>query len=151
MEQPSKPAGIEDAEVVEPGSRDERDGEAGVGDGTDSGRLSDMLRRAMVAGLGAVFMTEEGIRTYVKDMKLPKEVMSFVVGQAGRSKDELFRVVGEELRRFFESAALKEELKKLISEMTIEVKAEIRLRPNGEAPEVKVTETSTRRVPRKKA
>lgn len=150
MEQPSKPAGIEDAEVVEPGVRDERAGDTGE-DGTDGGRLSDMLRRAMVAGLGAVFMTEEGIRTYVKDMKLPKEVMNFVVGQAGRSKDELFRVVGEELRRFFESAALKDELKKLISEMTIEVKAEIRLRPEGEAPEVKVTETTTRRVPRKKA
>ena len=84
-------------------------------------------------------------------MKLPKEVMNFVVGQAGRSKDELFRVVGEELRRFFESAALKDELKKLISVMTIEVKAEIRLRPDGEEPEVKVTETTTRRVPRKKA
>jgi hypothetical protein len=107
------------------------------------GGVTEMLRKAMVAGLGAVFMTEEGIRALVKDLKLPKDVMGFAVGQAERSKDELFRIVGVEMRRFFESAALRRELIKLLSEMTIEVKAEIRLRP--ESPEVKVSTSTARR------
>lgn len=123
--------------------------------GSVEGRgLSDMLRKAMVAGLGAVFMTEEGIRTYVKDLKLPKELMGFVVGQAERSKDELFRVVGQELRHFFESAALRRELTRLLSEVTIELKAEIRLKPSGEGglpePEVKVHSATARRQARKR-
>jgi hypothetical protein len=110
----------------------------------ESRKLTDMLRKAMVAGLGAVFMTEEGIRTYVKDMKLPKDVMGYVVGQAGRSKDELFRVIGEELRRFFESEAMRREFAKLVSNMTIEINAEIRLRPDGQKPEIKLNAATAR-------
>jgi len=98
----------------------------------------------MVAGLGAVFMTEEGIRAYVKDLKLPKDVMGYVVGQAGKSKTELFRVIGEELRRFFESERLRRELAKLLSEVTIEVNAEIRLRPDKSAPEVRLKSARAR-------
>jgi len=150
MEQPKRAADVEDAEVVDPKAPEATDGEEADYGSTDPRRLTDMLRKAMVAGLGAVFMTEEGIRTYVKDLKLPKDVMGFVVGQAERSKDELFRVVGEELRRFFESAALRDELKKLMSEMTIEVKAEIRLRPDGQEPDVTITETAARHTPKKK-
>lgn len=108
------------------------------------GGVTDVFRRAMVAGLGAVFMTEEGIRTLVKDLKLPKDVVGYIVGQAERSKDELFRVIGDELRRFFENPALRRELAKLLSNVTIEVNAQIRVRPDGESPEVKV-ETTARR------
>jgi hypothetical protein len=121
-------------------------------DGRRSGGVPDMLRRAMVAGLGAVFMTEEGIRALVRDLKLPKEVMGFVVGQAEKSKGELIRVVSEELRRFFDSPALRHEIIKLLSEVTIEVKAEVRLKPEGDkavVPDVKVGEATVKR--RKKA
>lgn len=165
MERPKTPM---DDELDEPGppepgpvvappdplldERDELD-EPVVGN-VESRGLSDMLRKAMVAGLGAVFMTEEGIRTYVKDLKLPKELMGFVVGQAERSKDELFRVIGQELRHFFESPALRRELTRLLSEVTVEIKAEIRLKPNGEVglpePDVKVHSATARRQARKK-
>lgn len=127
----------------------ERAPEPGTDEARKAGGVADMLRKAMVASLGAVFMTEEGIRTLVKDLKLPKDVMRFVLGQAERSKDELLRIIGEEVRRFLESAALRREMMRLLSEMTLEVKAEIRLRPEGEggamAPVVKVTEATARR------
>ena len=110
-----------------------------------AGGLADSLRKAMVAGLGAVFMTEEGIRTLVKDLKLPKELMGFVIGQAERSKSELLRMVQNELRRFLESELLREELKRVLSETVVEVKAEIRMRPDGREPDVKVTSSATRR------
>lgn len=115
-----------------------------------AGGVTDLLRKAVVAGLGAVFMTEEGIRALVKDLKLPKDVMGFVLGQAERSKTELFRIVGEEMRRFFESAALRRELSRLVSDMTIEVKAEIRLRPDGQMPDIKLASTSARRRKRRR-
>jgi len=124
---------------LEPGSEEAR----------KAGGVADMLRKAMVASLGAVFMTEEGIRTLVKDLKLPKDVMRFVLGQAERSKDEVLRIIGEEVRNFLESAALRRELMRLLSEMTLEVKAEIRLKPEGEGgglvPVVKVGEAIARR------
>ncbi|MFN7131874.1 MAG: hypothetical protein ACK4N5_07320 [Myxococcales bacterium] len=112
------------------------------------GGMQDMLRKVMVAGLGAVFMTEEGIRQTLKDLKLPKEVMGFVLGQAEKSKAELMRVISEEVRRFFESAQLRQEVIKLLSHVTIEVKAEVRLKPEGEAavePEISVKDATIKR------
>lgn len=110
-----------------------------------AGGVAETLRKAMAAGLGAVFMTEEGVRAMVKDLKLPKDVVGFVVGQAERSKVELMRMLGAEMRRFFESAALREELVRLLSQMTIELKAEIRVRPGGGATQVKVRTSRVRR------
>jgi hypothetical protein len=107
------------------------------------------------AGLGAVFMSEEGIRRLASQLKLPKEVMGSLLATAEKTKDDLGRVVSEEVRKFLQSPRLKDELLKVVSGMTIEVKAEVRLVParpreEGEAPGVSVTELKTRYGPRKK-
>lgn len=100
------------------------------------GFVADAVRKAVLTGLGAVFLTEEGARKLARDWKLPKEIVGYVVSQAGGAKDEIVRVVGEEVRKFFESEALRREFLRLLSSMSIEVHAEIRLKPSkaGDAP-----------------
>ncbi len=97
------------------------------------GRAADFMKKAMMAGVGALFLTEEGIRNVVGDLKLPKEMLASLVTQADRTKQEVVRTLGEEVRRFLESAAVHEELHRLLSDVTIEVKAEVRLRPGKSA------------------
>jgi hypothetical protein len=125
------------------------------------GFVPEFMRKVAVAGLGAFFMTEEGIRSLAGQLKLPKEVLGYILGQAEKTKDEVGRVISEELRRFLQSEKLREELLKLVSGMTIEVKAQIRLVPNepgedgepeGEAsPKVVITELNARQGGTKKA
>jgi hypothetical protein len=120
-----------------------------------AGFVPEFVRKVAVAGLGALFMTEEGIRSLAGQLKLPKEVLGYILGQAEKTKDEVGRVVSEELRRFLQSEKLRDELLKLVSGMTIEVKAQIRLVPHekaedgsDEAPsrtKVVVSELNTRR------
>jgi hypothetical protein len=98
-----------------------------------AGFVPEFMRRVAVAGLGAIFMTEEGIRSMAGQLKLPKEALGFILSQAEKTKDELGRVVSEEVRRFLQSEKLREEFVKLLSGMTVEVKAQIRLVPNEEA------------------
>src|SRR5438477_5758450 len=62
--------------------------------------IPDIVRRTFYAGLGAVFTTEEGIRKIASDLKLPKDVANYLIQSAAGTKDELFRVVGRELRGF---------------------------------------------------
>lgn len=117
--------------------------------------LPDFVKKMAVTGLGALFMTEEGIRALAGQLKLPKEALGFVVGQAEKTKDEVTRVLIEEIRRFLQSDKLREEFFKLLAGMTVEVKAEIRLVPEksdepGKAPSVVVTEVNTRRGRKKK-
>ena len=100
------------------------------------GVIPDFVRKMAVAGLGAVFMTEEGIRNLAGQMKLPKEALTYILGQAEHTKDQIGRVVSEEVRRFLQSEKLRDEFLKLLSGMTLEIKAEVKLVPDrqkGEA------------------
>ena len=83
-----------------------------------------------MAGVGALFLTEEGIRNLVGELKLPKELIGALLSLADRTKQEVVRTLGDELRRFFESAQLHEEVLKMLTDVTIEVKTEVRLRPD---------------------
>ncbi len=120
------------------------------GDVTDVGArgfVADAVRKAVLTGLGAVFLTEEGARKLARDWKLPKEIVGFVTAQAGGAKDEIVRVVTEEVRKFFESEALRREFLRLLSSMAVEVHAELRLKPakGGKLdPEVKVSGVKAR-------
>ncbi|MFZ5471790.1 MAG: hypothetical protein ACOZIN_20365 [Myxococcota bacterium] len=118
------------------------------------GFVPEFVRKMAVAGLGALFMTEEGLRALAGQLKLPKEALSYVLSQAERTKDELGRVVSEEIRRFLQSEKLRDEFLKLLTGMTIEVKAEVRLLPrkdkgDGES-KVELTELHARRSKKKK-
>jgi hypothetical protein len=128
---------------------------AGAADPDEKSRLYDrvpeMVRKAVITGLGALFMTEEGVRALVKELKLPKEIVGFITSQADRTKTEVTRIIGDEIRRFFESAQLRQEFVKLLSTMTIEIRADVRLRPDGEhavEPEIKLHEAKVRRSSR---
>ncbi len=92
------------------------------------GFVADAVRKAVLAGVGALFLTEEGAKKLARDWKLPKEVLTYVLGQATSAKQEILRVFTEETRKFMESEALRREFLKLLTSMSIEVKAEIRLR-----------------------
>lgn len=97
-----------------------------------SGLVPDIVRRAVLTGVGALFMTEEGIRNMVGDMKLPKDALGFLLAQADKTRTEVARVVTQEVRRFLESDTLRREVWKLLTGVTLEVNATIQLKPSGE-------------------
>lgn len=98
-----------------------------------SGRLiPDTVRKALVTGLGALFMTEESLRHLVTEMRLPKEAVGYLVKHADQAKTQLMEAVTKELRGFLESVNLAEEIQKILSSVVLEVKTEIRLVPSDD-------------------
>src|SRR5436190_24081195 len=89
------------------GAEDEEGAPEAVGDDDSTGRtedragITDFVRRAVSAGVGA----------------------------ASRSKDDIMRVAAGEMRNWLEHLNLNEELGKALGKMVIEVKTEIRFRP----------------------
>ena len=102
------------------------------------GLVGDLLKRAVLTGVGALFMTEEGIRNAVGELKLPKDVLAFLLSQADRTRADVARVVTAEVRRFLESETLQRQVWKLLTGITLEVNATIQLKPSGE-PRFKAT------------
>jgi hypothetical protein len=138
-----------DPEAQEPpGDSDEAERERGF--------LSEFVRKMAVAGLGALFMTEEGIRNLSGQLKLPKEALQFILAQAEKTKDDVSRVVTEEVRRFLQQEKLREEFLRLLTGMTVEIKAEVRLIPSSQKADeatpmkLSVTDLTVRRGRRKR-
>ncbi len=110
----------------------------------------DFVRRMAAAGLGAVFLSEEGLRKLASQLKLPKEALGLLLNQAEKAKDDIGRMLSDEVRRFLQSDRLRDEFLKLLAGMTLEVKAEVRLVPDGVKdkvsgllPKVKIQELRT--------
>jgi hypothetical protein len=72
--------------------------------GDREGGITDFVRRAVSAGVGA----------------------------ASRSKDDIMRVAAGEFRTWLEHLNLNEEVAKVLAKMVIEVKTEIRFRPTDD-------------------
>jgi hypothetical protein len=137
-----------------PGTPPPPPGPGPVGGG--AGGIQDTLRKALLAGMGALFLTEEGARRLAREWKLPKELIGYLGQQASGAKDEILRVFSDEVRRFFESEAVRREFARALSSMVVEVNAEIRVRPADDGllrPEVKAQVKARRgggKKPRKK-
>jgi hypothetical protein len=110
-------------------------GAAGTAEGGRAGFIAESVRKALLAGVGALFLTEEGARRLAREWKLPKEVIGYIGQQAQGAKEELLRVFADEFRRFLESESVRKEFWAALADNAIEIHAEIRLRPDaGGAP-----------------
>jgi len=99
----------------------------------ERGIVSELIRKLAVAGLGAAVLTEEGLRQLAGQLRLPKDLLGGILSQADKTKEELARIVGDEIRHFLHSELAREGIAKLLEDMKLEVKAEIRLVPRDKA------------------
>ncbi len=101
------------------------------GGGEGKSRLPDSIKKAVVGGLSAVLMTEEGIRNAVSDMRLPKDAIAFLAQQTERTRRELYRMVSDEVKSFLGNLDMGGALRKAISGMRVEAKVELRFVDEG--------------------
>jgi hypothetical protein len=95
--------------------------------------IPDIVRKTIYTGLGAVFTTQEQIREMAGDLPVPKDVVNYLLNSAQNTKDEFFKIVARETREFLERVNLQQEMAKLLTQLSLEVKTEIRFIPNDEA------------------
>jgi hypothetical protein len=92
--------------------------------------VPDIVKRTVLGGLGAVFATEEGIRKFVQESHLPKEVAAYLMDQAQATKKELYRIIASEMREWLERVDLERVLLRILTSLTFEITTQVRLVPN---------------------
>ena len=92
--------------------------------------VPELVKKTFAAGLGAVFSTEEGIRKIARE-SLP-EVAGYIASSADGAKDKVFDVIARETREFLASLNVSEEIAKILTTLSFEIKTEIRFIPNSE-------------------
>jgi hypothetical protein len=120
---------------VPPAERDPRDRD---GDGLPDtlrqrleAMVPEIVKRTFQAGLGAVFSTEESIRKVAKDLK-DTDVAGYIASSADGAKDKVLEVIARETREFLQQMNLSEEIAKILTMLSFEIKTEIRFIPNSE-------------------
>ena len=94
--------------------------------------LPEVIKRLMEAGYERITEGPENVREFVREMKLPKEVLALVLAQIDETKNGLYRVVAKEIRDFLEHTNFSEEMAKVLTTLSFEIKTEVRFIPNDE-------------------
>ncbi len=54
-------------------------------------KAADLVKKVLTVGVGAIFLTEESLRSLVSEFKLPKELLSGVLESANRTRKEFLQ------------------------------------------------------------
>ena len=92
--------------------------------------VPELVKKTFAAGMGAVFSTEEGIRRMARE-SLP-EIAGYVASSADGAKDKVFEVIARETREFLSNLNVSDEIAKILTTLSFEIKTEIRFIPNSE-------------------
>ena len=99
----------------------------------ERGSTRDLTKKILTLGLGAYFLTEDTVRRYVKDAKIPRDIGKTITQNATKGKDELYGFVARELGSFLRQMDFQQELDRFVKSHKIRVSAEIEFLPRGEA------------------
>lgn len=98
------------------------------------GVIPDLIKRAVEIGVEKATEAPESIKHFVTDMKMPKEVATYILGQVEDTKNGVFRVVAKEMRDFLEHTNLAGEMQKMLTSLQFEINTTIRFQPNDGKP-----------------
>lgn len=91
------------------------------------GLFGEALKKVFAAGVGAAFMTEENIRTYLAELKLPKEFLNLLIQQANKSKEDLIQRVGKEIMQIVNKVDFVSEFSKFAETHRFRITADIEI------------------------
>jgi hypothetical protein len=90
-----------------------------------SGVFGEGIKKLFATGLSAAFLTEESIRGYLQDVKLPKEVLKLFLEGAAKSKEQLMSRVGNEVISIIQKIDFVKEASRFVESHKFKVSAEI--------------------------
>ncbi len=99
-------------------------------------KASEIVKKVLTVGIGAIFLTEESVRAMVSEFKLPKELLHGVLETANKTKTEFLQNISQDIVKKFvdriEPAALLDEfLAKHVVEFNVKMSFSPKATPHG--------------------
>lgn len=89
------------------------------------GLVGDALKKVVTTAVTGAFMTEEALRSYLSDLKLPKELLSMILQSAQKSKDDFTFKVTKEVATILQKIDFVKEFSKFAETHKFKITAEI--------------------------
>ena len=88
--------------------------------------LPELLKRLVEVGYDRLSEGPENVKTFVNELKLPKETLQHLRSYLEDTRGQLSGVIAKEVREFLQRSSLSEELVKVLARLTLQVKTEVR-------------------------
>ena len=111
---------------------DESDSEFSDSNDKRAFSLSEMMRELTTTGLATFFMTEESVRSYLKDKKFPKELAGLLIDGVSKKKHDLYAMLAIEFGRVLSKIDLSQEVGRFLEKHKIHFEAKISFEPKNE-------------------
>lgn len=103
--------------------------------------LPELIKRLLETGLEKLADAPEKAQHLVSELRVPKEFLALLFAQFEETKNGLYRVVAREVRDFLEHTNFADELARVLTTLSFEIKTEVRFIPNdsrlGASPDVR--------------
>lgn len=86
---------------------------------------TEMVKEVTLTGLATIFMTEEGVRGYLKEKKLPKELVTLLIDGFAKKKDNFYEMCTREFGKVLNKIDLTREFQKFLETHDVEVQGKI--------------------------
>lgn len=90
-------------------------------------KLTEALKKVFAVGVTAAFMTEESVRAYLSDLKLPKEILNLLLQGASKTKEEIANRVSNELVSIVHKVDLVKEFARFAEDHKFKITAEVEI------------------------
>lgn len=90
---------------------------------------SEMVKELTLSGLATLFMTEESVKSYLKEKKLPKELVSIVLESLTKKKEDFYRLLVSEFGRVVSRVDLTKELSRFLETHHVEFQGRVSFVP----------------------
>ena len=97
----------------------------------DENKIGDIFKKVVSTGINAAFMTEDSVKSIIKDLPIPKEVVNGLIQNAKNSKDEFITSVKTELREYLNKIDVSKEVDRILENYDVEVNAKIEFKPKA--------------------
>ncbi|MDJ0764297.1 MAG: hypothetical protein QNJ97_15055 [Myxococcota bacterium] len=98
----------------------------------DSSIFEKVMPESIKRGVETL-LREGRLKSLLGDLKLPKEIIAHIVSTVDETKHAVLNVVGKEVRLFLEHTNFSDELAKLLTQVSFEVKTQVRFIPSEQA------------------
>lgn len=106
---------------------EDKDSKESPSESSAKGLLGEALKKVFTTGVSAAFMTEESIRAYLGEVKLPKDILNLVLQSANKSKEEITQRVSKEAVAILQKIDVVKELSRFAETHKFKIQAEVEI------------------------
>ena len=93
--------------------------------GNDKPGIPGFVRELAMTGLATFFMTEDSVRKYLKELRLPKEMAAILLETITKRKDDFYGLVAKEVGKVFSRADIAKEVEKFLKTHNVHINATV--------------------------